>query len=554
MDNLRPSHNFIYEKIIIHVHGSFIEGFDIWIRYTFWQPSYSVIWLAGSVLPPLVGYLLAGFVLNGMGVEGGEFLQTMADAGVTLLLFTIGLKLKIKSLAKPEIWAGTSLHMLVTVAVFGIVIWGLAMSGMAFFDQINGKTAMLIAFALSFSSTVFAVKVLEEKQEMASLHATAAIGILIMQDVIAVIFLAASTGKMPTVWALPLFAALFIAKPILGRLVARCGHGELLMLFGILMTMAGYSSFEFVGIKGDLGALVFGMLFAANPNTSELADRLLGFKDLFLIGFFLNIGISGTPTFPMFMVAILLALAMPFKSALFFVILTRFKLGVRTSLLASLTLSNYSEFGLIVGSIAVAGGWISGDWLVVIAIALSLTFIMAAALNSASNRIYARISGSLKPFETAEQLPESQPIDPGNAEIAIIGMGGVGTAAYDEMKRRHGDIVMGIDFNTEKAEAHQEKGRRVFYGDAGDSDFWKGIEPSKSKVNLVMLALPDIRTSVFAIQQMKERGFAGKVTASVRYEDEIQLLKEEGIDAVYSLYEEAGVGFADHVCEYMDAC
>ena len=73
-------------------------------------------------LPPLVGYLLAGFALNSMGVAGGELLGTVADAGVTLLLFTIGLKLKLKSLAKPEVWAGTSIHMAVTVSVFSVLI------------------------------------------------------------------------------------------------------------------------------------------------------------------------------------------------------------------------------------------------------------------------------------------------------------------------------------------------------------------------------------------------------------------------------------------------
>ncbi len=69
-----------------------------------------------------------------------------------------------------------------------------------------------------------------------------------------------------------------------------------------------------------------------------------------------------------------------------------------------------------------------------------------------------------------------------------------------------------------------------------------------------MLALPDLKTGIFAIQQMKERGYKGQITASVRYEDEMHLLKEAGISAVYNLYEEAGAGFADHVCEHMDYC
>jgi len=505
-------------------------------------------------LPPLVGYLLAGFALHGMDIAGGAVLERIADAGVTLLLFTIGLKLKIKGLARPQVWAGTSIHMLVTVSLFGVVIWLLALSGVPLFDRLNGHTALLIAFALSFSSTVFAVKVLEEKQEMASRHAATAIGILIMQDIIAVVFLAASTGKIPSLWALPLVVSLFIVRPLLGRFMAQCGHGELLMLFGILMTVAGYSSFEVVGLKGDLGALVFGMLFATHPKAPELAERLLGFKDLFLIGFFLNIGMSGLPTSSGFMIALLLAVIMPVKAVLFFLILTRMKLRARTSLLASLSLANYSEFGLIVGSIGVTLGWIGSEWLVIIALALSLTFIMAAPLNAAAHDLYARLSRPLKFFETAKRLPEDKPFDSGDAEIAILGMGRVGTGAYNEMMRRYGDVIIGIDFDLETVTEHQTQGRNVIYGDAEDSDFWKRIDPAQSQVSLVMLTLPEPRAGIFAIHQMKKRGYTGQITASVRYEDEASLLQDEGIDAVYFLYEEAGVGFADHVCDHMDYC
>jgi len=505
-------------------------------------------------LPPLVGYLIAGFVLNNFGVEGSELLQKIADAGVTLLLFSIGLKLKLKSLAKTEVWAGASIHMFITVAVFGTGIWLLGVSGMPHFHLLSWQTTMLIAFALSFSSTVFAVKVLEEKKETQSRHAAVAIGILIMQDIIAVVFLAVSSGKIPSPWAAVLVVSLFIIRPFLAKFLIRCGHGELLMLFGILMTTAGYSSFEMVNLKGDLGALVFGMLLANHPKAGELADRLLGFKDLFLVGFFLNIGISGFPTLTGLVIALFLALAVTFKAALFFGILIRFNLRSRTSMLTSFSLSNYSEFGLIVGSIGTAMGWISGDWLVIIAVALSITFILAAPLNSASHTIYARISSQLKRFETEKILPEDKPIETGDAEIIIVGMGGVGTSAFDEMTRRYGSVVIGLDFCAETVAQHQKLGRNVVYGDAEDSDFWERVEPAKSRIDLVMLALPDPKASIFAIRQMAQRDYQGQITASVRYEDEIPILKEVGINAAYSLYEEAGVGFADHVCDHMDYC
>ncbi len=88
-------------------------------------------------LPPLVGFLAAGFVLNGLGFEGGETLQTFADLGVTLLLFSIGLKLDLKSLAKPEVWAGASIHMAATIVVFGLGIFALGMAGLPFFADLN---------------------------------------------------------------------------------------------------------------------------------------------------------------------------------------------------------------------------------------------------------------------------------------------------------------------------------------------------------------------------------------------------------------------------------
>ena len=88
-------------------------------------------------LPPLVGYLIAGFVLNSLGVEAGDRLEEIAYAGVTLLLFTIGLKLKLKSLASPDVWAGATLHMLITVAVFGVGIWLLGIAGLPVFNQLD---------------------------------------------------------------------------------------------------------------------------------------------------------------------------------------------------------------------------------------------------------------------------------------------------------------------------------------------------------------------------------------------------------------------------------
>lgn len=113
-----------------------------------------------------------------------------------------------------------------------------------------------------------------------------------------------------------------------------------------------------VGLKGDVGALVVGVLISSHAKAEEMVETMLGFKDLFLLGFFLSIGLSGEPTLQTLALGVLITPFVFLKSSLFFALLTGFKLRARTALMASLNLTNYSEFGLIVAAIGVANGWI----------------------------------------------------------------------------------------------------------------------------------------------------------------------------------------------------
>ena len=131
-------------------------------------------------LPPLIGFLAAGFLLGAMGMQNTPVLQHIADLGVTLLLFTIGLKLHVRDLISPVVWATASIHMLLTTLLVAVLVSGLALLGIGLLADIDAGTALLIGFAMSFSSTVFAVKVLEERADTGSLYGRTAIGILIV--------------------------------------------------------------------------------------------------------------------------------------------------------------------------------------------------------------------------------------------------------------------------------------------------------------------------------------------------------------------------------------
>ena len=500
-------------------------------------------------LPPLVGYLIAGFALQALGVQGGENLETVADMGVMLLLFTIGLKLKLKTLARPEIWAGASLHMLVTVMVFGAAIFALGLAGFSAFAGLDFKLSVLVAFALSFSSTVFAVKALEDRGEMSSLHGRVSIGILIMQDIFAVLFLTFSTGKIPSPWAIVLVGGLIASRPLLIAMLNRVGHRELLLLFSIFLALGlGAAGFDFVKLKPDLGALFMGVLLAGHPKTEEMSDALLSIKDLFLVGFFLTIGLAGAPTFQSLGIAVILTVAVIFKVGLFFILLSRFKLRARTSVLATLSLANYSEFGLLVAAIGVRNNWIGPEWLVTIAIALSISFIVASPLNTAAHRIYERWSKRLQPFESKTRHPDDQPLDPGDAEIAVFGIGRIGAAVYDDMRERYGEIVIGIDFNSEVAEKQRQIGRNVIVGDASDMDFWeRAIAGSRQKIRVVILAMPEHKANMNALKELTRIQFPGTIAAAAKYDDEVDELRQAGAQAAYNIYAQAGFGFAEHV-------
>jgi len=499
-------------------------------------------------LPPLVGFLMAGFALHFFGVESSIYLQSIADFGVLLLLFSIGLKLRVKNLLRPEIWGGSSIHMLITVLIFGTIILVLSAIGFSRFSGLDITSSLLIAFALSFSSTIFAVKILEETGTMTTAHGRVAIGILVMQDIFAVLFLTLTSGDTPSPWAFALLLLIFIPKLLqrtkLSGLLDKSGHGELLILLGVLLPLAGASLFGIVGLKPDLGALIFGILLAEHPRAKELAKSMLSFKDLFLVGFFLTIGLSGSPSLEAIGISLLLTVLIPIKVILFFTILTKFRLRARTSFFTSFSLANYSEFGLIVGAAGVAKGWLSPEWLVIFALSLSFTFILASPLNMAAQRIFVKFQMKLVPFESETRLSEDKPIVFSKEEVIVFGMGRTGIEVYNVMEKKYKKNVLGIDINLDKILKLQSEGKQVIQGDAMDLNFWQRVNLSK-KLPVVILATSSHRTHMNVIEQLKEIHCDIKVAAISRYDDEMEDLKREGVEVVFNLYEEAGTGFAN---------
>ncbi|TDI62866.1 MAG: potassium transporter Kef [Alphaproteobacteria bacterium] len=501
-------------------------------------------------LAPMIGFLLAGFVLNGLGYDTSPLLNQLADLGVILLLFSIGLKLQLKTLLKPEVWAVTSVHMIVTIVLFGLFIFGLGLAGLHLLADLTLTQSALVAFMLSFSSTVFTIKSLEEKGELQAIHGRIAIGILIIQDIIAVLFITFSSGKLPSIWSLAL-VGLVLLRPLFFRIMDRSGHGELIPLFGLFAAIVlGAASFDLVGMKADLGALVLGVLLAGHPRASEISDSLLTFKDVLLVGFFLNIGLTGALSLEAVLVALIFVGILPFKIALFFFLITRFKLRARSASLGALSLASYSEFGLIVGALAVSSSWIAADWLTIVAISLAGSFIFASPINMFSHQIYDRLERWLLVWQTPVRHADEQPINADGVQIVVLGMGRIGTAAFDTMMDRFGTGIMGLESNPELVERHKAEGRRVSNADTTDADFWRQL--NLGGVSLIVSTLPDLKSNLEILKLLGESDYQGKVAAVARYPDEQAVLEQAGADLSVDSITEAGIGIAAHVMANFD--
>jgi predicted Kef-type K+ transport protein len=491
-------------------------------------------------LPSLVGYLLAGFLLQAGGMQGGPLLDEVAHVGVLLLLFTLGLKLRLKSLIRPETWGAGLLHLGITTLLFGLLLHrGVAQSW---------QTGLLLAAVLGFSSTVLAAKVLEERREVRAFHGRTAIGILIFQDLVAIGLLAMLDARPPD-YTMLLVLALPLLRPLLHRVMDYIGHDELFILYGLLLAVVlGGLGFERIGLSAELGALLTGTLLAGHPRAVEMSGALWGFKELFLVGFFLQIGLAGTPTLAAFASACVLTLGLVVQAGLFFLILVLFRLRARSAFLAALSLATYSEFGLIVAKLGVERGWLDEGWLVTLAIAVALSFALAAPVNRISHRLFARLEPLLRRFELRRGHPDEQPISLGKSQVLVMGMGRVGSGAYDFFSE-HGMRVVGLDSDPGKVEHNLKKGRRVLYADAEDPSLWHTLDIAG--IRSIVLAMPDFEAKRIATRQLRRRGFRGFISATSNFPEEAEALLHAGANHTANSFYEVGAGLASNIVEQL---
>ncbi|MEE4238962.1 MAG: cation:proton antiporter, partial [Anderseniella sp.] len=387
---------------------------------------------------PLIVAFIAVGILVGPSVLGwvsaNDQIDLLAKFGITLLLFVVGLKLDLHIIrTMGPVALATGLGQVLFTSVIGYLI------ALAF--GMRPISALYVAVALTFSSTIIIVKLLSDKREVDTLHGRIALGFLIVQDLVVVLAMiglnAAGTsgGESLTYAALAVLlkGGVFIiliglaTRYLLPRLLHQLARSpELLVLFGIAWAVALATAGAALGFSKEVGAFVAGVSLASTPYRDALGARLVSLRDFLLLFFFidlgarLDLGLLGAQLVEALVFSLFVLIGNPL---IVMVIMGALGYRARTGFLAGLTVAQISEFSLILAALGVTLGHIDRETMGLITLVGLVTISVSTYLIIYSHQLYERLAPWLKLFERRNPHRESYQdamIDSGITDIVLF--------------------------------------------------------------------------------------------------------------------------------------
>ncbi|HSI90066.1 MAG TPA: cation:proton antiporter, partial [Adhaeribacter sp.] len=447
-----------------------------------------------------LGILVGPSVLN--IVRSKDNIDLLAQIGIAILLFIVGLKLDlriIRSIGKIALITG--LGQVIFTSLIGYFI-GLALN-------FSSMHSFYIAVALTFSSTIIIVKLLSDKKEIDSLHGQIALGFLIVQDIVVIVVMivlsalkqpgegpmAISIGKIFLAGGSLLLVTLVFMKYIIPRLSAFLARStEILTLFAIAWAVTLASLGELMGFSGEVGAFLAGISLASSQFKELISSRLVSLRDFLLLFFFVNLGAnlnlaaigSQVPEAAVFSVFVLVG-----NPLIVLIIMGLMGYRKRTSFLAGLTVAQISEFSLIFAGLGLAVGHISEEIVGLITLVGLITIGLSTYLILYSQQIYGLIAPALGIFErhnpTREQNLHNEKVN--CYDLIIFGVGRFGGHIAEKLDQHPDMHYLGVDFDPQVVECWQAKDRHIIYGDLEDPEILEQIPYQSARC--IVSTVPD---------------------------------------------------------------
>ncbi len=491
--------------------------------------------------PLIVAYIIAGLVAGPLFlnlVSGGEeFFQTFAQFGIVLLLFIVGLSLNfdyIKKVGK-AVFVGGGIQFTVT-AVLGFLIMKLL--------GFSLTTSLFIGIAVTFSSTIIVIKLLSDKKDLESVYGRYVIGLLLVQDIIAVsimIFLNTS-GAVGAIWYETVLSVLvkgiflisfvfLMARFLLPKIMDKVAQsGEFLFIFTIAWCFGIASLVYWAGFSIEIGAIIAGISLGASVYQPEISSRIKPLRDFFIVLFFvvlgseLQLGDIRTAIVPAVILSTFVLLVDPI---ILYFVMRRLKYTKRSAFLAGVTAAQVSEFGFILIFKGEELGYLHGPELAILTMVALITIMASSYIITYNEQVYRKILPFLNKFGNIEEHRDKESVEV--YKVWVIGYHRIGWKVCEALAEKKIKFAV-IDYNPDAISRLKHRGIPAFFGDIADVEFLDSLPIEKAK--LIISTIPEADDQKNMIKHVRKQNSKTLIVANLYHNIFLDDLYEAGANYV----------------------
>lgn len=494
--------------------------------------------------PAILAYILTGILIGPVGfikLDSIEVMDSLGQIGITLLLFMLGLELRLKelrSVGKVALITGVG-QIAFTSAIGYLICLSLGFSPLP---------SLYMSIALTFSSTIIVVKLLSDKKDLNSLHGKIAVGLLLVQDfvaIIALIFLSGFQNGSGQVSALSFFVIILKAIVLFGwvivfsnsllpKIVEKIARSsEILFLFSLAWAfgMSALISSPLIGFSIEIGGFMAGLALANSAQNFQIIAKVKALRDFFITIFFVTLGMSllinniGAIWLP---AVILSAFVLIGNPIILMVILGLLGYTKKTSFLVGLTVAQISEFSIIVVFMGNKINHVSDEIVSIITLAGAITFVISTYMILNGKALYKLLDPFLNIFERKKTHELNISKEKLKNHIILVGANRMGEHIMEALQANPNKLVV-VDFDPEVIKSLTGK-LDCIYGDIADPDIQE--KAGLDEAHIIVSTVPDVEDNLLILESLKRRNKKAIVVVSALEKIDAMDLYKAGADYV----------------------
>lgn len=497
--------------------------------------------------PLIPAYVIAGLLIGPLVfglVKNVEMIKAFSEIGIAFLLFTAGIEISFKKIKEAGLWKIILVGTLQIIAVIAIAI--LTRN----FFSLSTLQASYIGIILAFGSTMVVVKLLSDRGELVTLHGRLILGILLLQDLVAILaiifFTTGTLAFAPIGFAFAKLAGIIVFAIIFQYLILNrlfkfaASSTEFLFLTSLAVLFVFVILSYLADVSIVIGAFIAGVSIANSPFKTELESRIIPLRDFFAILFFVALGtqivFTGISSHINLFIFIL-ASAFIIKPVITAVLLRITGYRQRTSFHTAISLAQLSEFSLIIGMIGISMSVLTNEIFSTVILATIISMSLTSYFIKYKNQLYRIFSIPMKILKILPIKEDLEYHDSKDKTILLIGSHRMGSVLLKKLIKNKEKLLV-LDYNPEIISALMEKRVSCIYGDLCSPEILNKIHVDKLK--LVISTVPSFEDNLYMIKKIRSRNKTAKIVATAQRISEAEELYNQGADYIITPKMSAG--------------